>query len=106
MQMAATDPFNVRGRFGHDYERVSRVYRMANAQPSWAARMAAFVLSTMVLLVVLILLLPLVLLIVLVAIAFVAYARLRLALARRGWFTRDPARDSGRKNVRVRRPED
>ncbi|MFG0306674.1 MAG: hypothetical protein ACF8Q5_10735 [Phycisphaerales bacterium JB040] len=104
--MAATDPFNIRGRFGHDYERVSRVYRMANAQPSWAARMAAFIVSTMVLLVVLVLLLPLILLVALAVLAFVAYARLRLAMARRGWFTRDPAHDSARRNVRVRRPEE
>ena len=106
MDMAASDPFRVRGRFGRDYERVTRVYRMANAQPSWAARMAAFVISTMILLVVLVLLLPFVLLIFLVVLALMGYARLRLALAKRGWFTADPTHAPGRRNVRVRRPDE
>lgn len=121
---------NFGGRIGPDPERASRVYHFAHTQPSWAARMAAFIFGVMLLLVLIVILLPLILLAVLVVLAMLLVARVRLALAGGGVGDRDGSRpgpgarlksgagsvvgwvfgsgrkaprSGGRRNVRVRR---
>ena len=92
------------GRIGPDPERVSRVYHFAHTQPSWAARMAAFIFSVLLLLAIGVILLPLILLALLVVGAMMLIARVRLSILgvrTRGASARPGA--GGRKNVRVRR---
>lgn len=72
---------NFGGRIGPDSERASRVYHFAHTQPSWAARMAAFIFGVMLLLVLIVVLLPLILLAVLIVAGLLLVARVRMAFA-------------------------
>ncbi|MFT5422858.1 MAG: putative membrane protein YgcG [Phycisphaerales bacterium] len=100
---------NFGGRIGPDPERASRVFHFAHTQPSWAARMAAFIFSVLLLLAIGVILLPLILLALLVVAAMMLIARIRVALLglRSGGRGRGGAsggpKAGGRKNVRVRR---
>jgi len=96
---------NFGGRIGPDPERASRVYHFAHTNPSWAARMAAFIFSVLLLLAIGVILLPLILLALLVVGAMMLIARVRLAILgnrSRGGAPAGP-RAGGRRNVRVRR---